>query len=137
VDSLDLAQDLDRVAAEEGRRLDVYLQVNVAADAAKQGFTPEALRRDLEMLLGLSRVSVIGLMTIPSLVEDPEKNRPAFAALRRLRDELEAAAGVPLPGLSMGMSDDYEIAIEEGATIVRVGSALFGRRGRVIGPAAP
>jgi len=132
VDSLALAQDLDRVAAEEGRRPDVYLQVNVAGDAAKFGFTPETVRRDLEALLALSRVNVLGLMTIPALVDDPAKNRPAFASLRRLRDDLEKAAGVPLPGLSMGMSDDYEIAIEEGATIVRVGSGIFGRRGRVI-----
>lgn len=132
VDSLDLAQDLDRIAAEEGRRPDVYLQVNVAEDAAKFGFTRESVRRDLDALLGLTRVNVIGLMTVPALVDDPEKNRAAFAALRQLRDELAVQAGVPLPGLSMGMSDDYEIAIEEGATIVRVGSAIFGRRGRVI-----
>lgn len=132
IDSLSLAEDLDRIAAEEGRRPDVYLQVNVAEDAAKFGFTRETVRRDLEALLALSRVNVLGLMTIPALVDDPEKNRPAFAALRALRDELSAATGVPLPGLSMGMSEDFEIAIEEGATIVRVGSAIFGRRRRVI-----
>jgi pyridoxal phosphate enzyme (YggS family) len=132
IDSLALAEDLDRIAAEEGRRPDVYLQVNVAEDTAKFGFTRETVRRDLEALLALSRVNVLGLMTIPALVDDPEKNRPAFAALRALRDELSAAAGVPLPSLSMGMSDDFEIAIEEGATIVRVGSAIFGRRRRVI-----
>ena len=132
VDSLSLAEDLDRIAAEEGRRPDVYLQVNVAEDAAKFGFTRESVRRDLEALLALPRLNILGLMTIPALVDEPEKNRPAFAALRALRDELSAAAGVPLPGLSMGMSDDFEIAIEEGATIVRVGSAIFGRRRRVI-----
>lgn len=132
VDSLELAEDLDRIAAEEGRRVDVYLQVNVSADAAKQGFTPESVRRHLEVLLALPRLSVLGLMTIPPLVEDPEKNRPAFAALRGLRDALSAEAGVPLPGLSMGMSEDFAIAIEEGATIVRVGSALFGKRRSLI-----
>jgi pyridoxal phosphate enzyme (YggS family) len=136
VDSLPLAEDLDRIAGEEGRRPDVYLQVNIADDTAKHGFTAETVRRDLDALLALPRVNVLGLMTIPALVDDPEKSRPAFAALRRLRDELEAASGVPLPGLSMGMSDDYEIAIEEGATIVRVGSAIFGKRGRVINAAA-
>jgi pyridoxal phosphate enzyme (YggS family) len=132
VDSLALAEDLDRIAAEEGRRPDVYLQVNVAEDAAKFGFTRETVRRDLEALLALPRLNILGLMTIPALVDEPEKNRPAFAALRTLGAELSEAAGVPLPGLSMGMSEDFEIAIEEGATIVRVGSAIFGRRRRVI-----
>lgn len=132
VDSLALAEDIDRMAAEEGRRVDVFLQVNVADDAAKFGFSRESVRRDLDSLMSLSRVSVVGLMTIPALVDDPEKNRPAFVALRRLRDDLEVAAGVPLPGLSMGMSDDFEWAIEEGSTHVRVGSALFGRRRPVI-----
>ena len=132
VDSLALAEDIDRIAEEEGRRVDVFLQVNVADDAAKFGFSAETVRRDLDALLGLRRVAVVGLMTIPALVDEPEKNRPAFAALRRLRDALESQAGVPLPGLSMGMSEDYEIAIEEGATHVRVGSALFGRRRPVI-----
>jgi len=134
VDSLALADDIDRIAAEDGRRPDVYLQVNVADDAAKFGFTRESVRQSLDALLSLRRVNVIGLMTIPALVDDPEKNRPAFAALRSLRDELEEAGGVPLPGLSMGMSEDYEIAIEEGATIVRVGSAIFGHRRPVIPP---
>jgi len=132
VDSLALAEDVDRIAAEDGRRPDVYLQVNVADDAAKFGFTRESVRRDLEALLSLARVNVIGLMTIPAVVDEPEKNRRCFAALRALRDELQLASGVPLPGLSMGMSEDFEIAIEEGATIVRVGSAIFGRRGRTI-----
>ena len=132
IDSLELAQDLDRIAAEEGRRPDVYLQVNIADDTAKYGFNRESVRRDLEAMLTLTRVNVLGLMTIPALVDDPEKNRPAFAALRTLRDELAAAFGVPLPGLSMGMSDDYEIAIEEGATIVRVGGAIFGQRAPTI-----
>lgn len=136
VDSLELAEDLNRIAGEEGRRLDVYVQVNVAEDAAKQGFTPESARRHLEALLALPRLSVLGLMTIPPLVDDPEKNRPAFAALRGLRDALAAESGVPLPGLSMGMSEDFEIAIEEGATIVRVGSALFGKRRSLIRAAA-
>ena len=86
------------------------------------------MRRDLERLLSLERVSVVGLMTIPPLAEEPEQNRRHFAALRELRDELAAASGTPLPGLSMGMSEDYEIAVEEGASIVRVGSAIFGRR---------
>lgn len=128
IDSLALARDLERIAAEAGRRPDVYVQVNVGEDAAKFGFTRESVRRDLEALLSLERVSVIGLMTIPPLAGQPEDNRRHFAALRELRDQLAIASGTPLPGLSMGMSDDYEVAIEEGATIVRVGSAIFGRR---------
>jgi pyridoxal phosphate enzyme (YggS family) len=132
IDSLDRARDLDRIAAELGKRLDIYVQVNVAGDAAKFGLSPEAVRRDLDGLLSLDRLNVVGLMTIPPLVAKPELNRAHFAALRELRDGLEARAGVPIGGLSMGMSDDYEIAIEEGATIVRVGGAIFGKRRRTI-----
>ncbi|MFN0125218.1 MAG: YggS family pyridoxal phosphate-dependent enzyme [Verrucomicrobiales bacterium] len=134
VESLSLAEDIDRIAAEEGRRPDIYLQVNVAEDTAKFGFTRDSVRRDLDAILALPRLNLLGLMTIPALTDDPEKSRPAFAALRELRDSLQQSSGIPLPGLSMGMSDDYEIAIEEGATIVRVGSALFGRRQPVIAP---
>jgi pyridoxal phosphate enzyme (YggS family) len=132
VDSLELARDLDRLASEIGKRLDIYLQVNVAGDAAKFGLTPEALRRSLDDLLTLERLSVVGLMTIPPLVPRAEMNRPAFAALRKLRDSVEAQAGLRIGGLSMGMSDDFEVAIEEGATIVRVGSAIFGLRRRQV-----
>jgi pyridoxal phosphate enzyme (YggS family) len=128
VDSLALARDIDRIAVETGRRPDVYVQVNVGEDAGKHGFTRESVRRDLDELLSLERVSVVGLMTIPPLAKDPADNRRHFAALRELRDQLVSESGVPLPGLSMGMSDDFEIAVEEGATIVRVGSAIFGRR---------
>jgi pyridoxal phosphate enzyme (YggS family) len=128
VDSLALARDIERIAIETGRRPDIYLQVNVGDDAAKHGFTQDSVRRDLDPLLGLERVSVVGLMTIPPLADDPGQSRRHFAALRELRDRLSADSGIPLHGLSMGMSHDYEIAIEEGATVVRVGSAIFGRR---------
>jgi pyridoxal phosphate enzyme (YggS family) len=128
VDTLELAVDIDRVAAECGRRPDIFLQINIADDAAKFGFTRESVRGVLDTLLSLDRVSVVGLMTIPPLVADPELNRRHFAALRELRERLENAGGAALPKLSMGMSDDYEVAVEEGATLVRVGSAIFGRR---------
>ncbi len=128
VHSVELAEDIDRIAAEEGRRPVVYLQVNIGNDAAKFGFDAESVRPALERTLGLPRLEVAGLMTIPPLATDPEKNRVHFAALRQLRDALAAEFGTPLAGLSMGMSDDYVIAAEEGATIVRVGSAIFGRR---------
>ncbi|MGI8602913.1 MAG: YggS family pyridoxal phosphate-dependent enzyme [Verrucomicrobiales bacterium] len=133
IDSLALAQDVDRAAAAAGRRVDVYLQVNVAEETAKHGFTADAVRRDLEALLRLERVNVVGLMTIPPFAPEAELSRRYFARLRELRDSLAAAAGTPLSGLSMGMSDDFEIALEEGATIVRVGSAIFGRRQNLIG----
>ncbi len=128
VDSSALALDFERIAGEEGCRPQIFLQVNVAEEGRKFGFTPESVRREIEPLLALKRVEVIGLMTIPPLAEDPEQSRVHFAALRELRDQLAAETGVPLPGLSMGMSGDYEVAISEGATIVRVGSVIFGGR---------
>ena len=128
VDSTALALDFDRIAQEEGCRPQIYLQVNVAGDGRKFGFTAESVRQEIAPLLALKRVEVIGLMTILPLVEDPEQSRGHFAALRELRDALAAETGTPLPGLSMGMSGDYETAIGEGATIVRVGSVIFGGR---------
>ncbi len=130
VDSLALAQDIQRIADEEGLQPRILLEVNVAGEASKHGFAPEALRRDLEALLSLGRLTVEGLMTIPPLAPEAEASRPYFAALRELRDEVEAEFQVKLPQLSMGMSGDYPIAIEEGATLVRVGTAIFGERSR-------
>lgn len=128
VDSTSLALDLERIAAEDGFRPVVYLQVNVAGDGRKFGFTAESVRREIGPLLELKRVEVAGLMTIPPLVTDAEESRRHFAALRELRDRLAGDTGTPLAGLSMGMSCDFEIAIQEGSTIVRVGSVLFGGR---------
>ena len=128
IDSPSLAHDIDRIAGELGVRPQGYLQVNVARDEAKFGFSPETVRQNLESILRLPRLEVIGLMTIPFATKEPEDNRRHFAALRELRDALEKEFNVPLPGLSMGMSDDFPIAIEEGASIVRVGSRIFGRR---------
>ena len=128
VSSLDLALAVDRLAGELGLFPKVFLQANLARESSKFGFTRDDLVRHLDTLLGLERVQILGLMAIPPLRPDPEESRADFAAMRRLRDELVARGGVPLPGLSMGMSDDFPVAVEEGATIVRVGSALFGRR---------
>ncbi len=128
IDSLALAQDMDRVAEEEGTRPRILLEVNVAGEASKHGFSPEALRRDLEVALSLGRLTIEGLMTIPPLAPEAEASRRYFAALRELRDELETESNVKLPQLSMGMSGDFAVAIEEGATLVRVGTAIFGRR---------
>jgi len=128
VDSLALAEDLERIAEEEGMRPRVLVEVNVAGEGSKIGFAPEKLRTEMEALLRLSRVEIEGLMAIPPLAVDPEQTRPYFAGLRDLRDALEREFAVRLPQLSMGMSSDYPVAVEEGATLVRVGTAIFGER---------
>ena len=131
IDSLVLAQEMERIAEEEGVRPRVLLEVNVAGEASKHGFSPEALRRDLEAALSLGRLTIEGLMTLPPLAPEAEASRQYFIALRELRDQLEAEFDVRLPQLSMGMSGDFPIAIEEGATLVRVGTAIFGERSRL------
>lgn len=128
VDSLDLALAIDRVAAEMGRFPRVLLEVNVSGEASKHGFSPTALKTSLDKLLQLPRLQVEGFMTMAPLTKDPETTRPYFAQLRELRDEAARDFGIPLSSLSMGMSNDFEVAIEEGATLVRIGSALFGER---------
>lgn len=128
VDSTDLARDIDRIAAEEGMHPRILLEVNVSGEGSKHGFSPENLERELDGLLALPRVQVEGFMTMAPLAQDPESARPYFAALRELRDRLAEKAGIPLGTLSMGMSGDYQVAVEEGATLVRVGSAIFGSR---------
>ena len=136
VDSLDLAGRLDRLVAEgaaarvtrAGDRLPVLLQVNVDADPAKAGLAPDELTSDLAAILVLPRLRVEGLMTVGQLAPRPEDARGTFVALRRLSERLRAAQPGLGPALSMGMSDDFEVAVEEGATIVRVGRALFGER---------
>ncbi len=124
VDSVDIAKDISRIAFELGLCMKVLLQVNVASDDAKFGFTTAGVTAVLPELLALPGLDIRGLMTIPPLAGDP---RPHFAALRLLRDRLATPAH-PLLELSMGMSGDFEAAIAEGATIVRVGSAIFGGR---------
>ena len=129
VDSLDLARRLDRLAGEAGRApLEIYLQVNVDLDEAKSGFLPETLEAELPALAGLSNLRLRGLMTVGWLVGTPEEARPTFGRLRELSGRLRGRVGDLGAGLSMGMSDDYAVAIEEGATVVRVGRALFGVR---------
>jgi pyridoxal phosphate enzyme (YggS family) len=130
VDSLDLARRLARLAGELGRAapVPVLVQVNVDADDAKSGSAPADLERDLPELLALDRLAIRGLMTVGRLVARPEDARPTFVALREVAERLRARWPALGPELSMGMSDDYPIAVEEGATIVRVGRALFGER---------
>lgn len=130
VDSLELAVRLDRLAAEvhSGVPLPVFLQANVDDDPAKAGFDPAALRSALPALLELPNLRVDGLMTVGRLVHEAEEARPTFVALRRLRDDLRVDQPSLGAELSMGMSDDFEVAVEEGATVVRIGRALFGAR---------
>lgn len=130
VDSVGLAERLDRLAREvrPGARYPLLLQVNIDADPAKAGFDPAALEAALTRIVELEALEVRGLMTIGQLVAEPEAARPTFRRLRELAGRLHDA-GLPLgPELSMGMTDDFEVAVEEGATIVRVGRALFGER---------
>ena len=128
VDSLDLLDHLSRVSEQDGVYPRICLQVNVAAEASKFGFPPAQLLRDLDRVLGVPRVQIEGLMTIPPLAPEPERSRRYFVQLRELRDEIERRSGVRLPHLSMGMSNDYAVAVEEGATMVRIGTAIFGER---------
>ena len=132
VDSVALATRLDRLVGEHGSRsggpLPVYLQVNVDADPAKAGFSDASLERELGEVLALPHLEVRGLMTVGLLTTGSVEARPTFVRLRELSERLRAADPRLGPGLSMGMSDDYEVAIEEGSTLVRVGRALFGER---------
>ncbi|MDR2947283.1 MAG: YggS family pyridoxal phosphate-dependent enzyme [Candidatus Adiutrix sp.] len=125
LDSLELAEALHRRASALGRTIQVYAQVNVSGEDSKSGMSPAALPAFLEGLAAFPALIPQGLMTMPPYDPDPELSRPHFAALRELRDR----CAPHLPGLSMGMSGDFAVAVEEGATIVRVGTALFGPRG--------
>lgn len=138
VDSLKLASRLSAPSVEQRRRLPVLLEVNVSGEESKYGFQAvgweknpavrDALWREVEQIVSLPGLDVRGLMTMAPIVPLMEQTRPVFASLRGLRDALSTSLGLPLPELSMGMTDDYPVAIEEGATIVRIGRALFGER---------
>ncbi len=130
VDSLDLAEAIDRIAQEDGLHPRILLEVNVAGEGSKFGFKATTLRAELESLLMLPRLSIEGLMCIPPLAEEAEASRKYFVELRELRDAIEKEFQVKLPQLSMGMTNDYNVAVEEGATLVRVGTAIFGERKR-------
>lgn len=128
IDSLELAEQVERIATEDGARPRVLLEVNVAGEGSKIGFGPEKLREQMEALLALVRLQIDGLMCIPPLAPEAEDSRRYFVMLRELRDMLEREFAMKLPQLSMGMSNDYAVAVEEGATLVRVGTAIFGGR---------
>lgn len=129
VDTIELAREIDRQAAKTGKVQDVLIEVNIAGEAAKAGVTAEGTPGLIREAAALKHVAIRGLMTIPPLLDDPGQVRPYFKKLRELADGIlrEDLPGVSME-LSMGMSGDFEVAIEEGATIVRVGSAIFGER---------
>jgi len=130
VDSVELIQKLDAAAADAGRTPELLIQVDLAGEATKYGAPPGEVPRLVEAAGACRAATVVGLMTLPPVPDTPEDARPYFRRLRELRDEW-LAAGVPasmLRELSMGMSGDFEVAIQEGATIVRVGTAIFGSR---------
>jgi hypothetical protein len=130
VDSLPLAQEINKRAEQAAKRMPVLMEVNVAGEASKFGYQPERLLAELKQLNALPRIEIHGLMTVPPWSPEAEDLRPHFRRLRELKQRAEQVLGAPLPHLSMGMSGDFEIAIEEGATMVRVGTALFGARAK-------
>lgn len=131
VDSLRLAREIQKQAEKLSRTVPILIEVNVAGEASKFGYPPAQLLAELNSLNALSRLEIHGFMTLAPWSPDPERSRPVFRRLRELRADCEQALGAPLPQLSMGMSGDFEVAIEEGATLVRVGTALFGERRRL------
>jgi len=128
VDSIRLLEQIDRVADEAGCQPRILLEVNVSGEASKFGLKPGDVPAVIERTLHTRALTLIGLMTMAPYFPDPQQARPVFARLRELRDRLQRDLGVGLPHLSMGMSNDFEVAVEEGATWVRVGTLLFGGR---------
>jgi len=128
VDSLRLAQILEREAEKLGKKLPVLLEVNVGGEASKFGVKPEEAQALLEGARSFKFVSFQGLMTVVPQVSEPQQARPYFKTTKSLRDDLEKRLSIKLPILSMGMTEDFEVAVEEGATLVRVGRGVFGER---------
>jgi hypothetical protein len=127
VDGITVARELDKRAAAEGKIVDCLIEVNLSQENSKFGISKERAPELAHGLKDLQSISLKGLMTMPPYADDPEAARPYFTALRKLKEEIERD-GIPLPELSMGMSTDFAVAIEEGATIVRIGRAIFGER---------
>jgi pyridoxal phosphate enzyme (YggS family) len=131
VDSLPLAEEINRRAEQAAKRMPILIEVNAVGEASKFGYRSEQLLAELNRLNALPRLEIQGLMTVPPWAPEPEKARPIFRQMRELKGQCEQILGAPLPELSMGMSGDFEVAIEEGATLVRIGTALFGARTKV------
>lgn len=131
VDSLALATELNRCAEKQARHTRILLEVNVAGESSKFGYSPAQVLAELDALNALPRLELHGLMTVAPWSEDPERVRPVFRKLADLHKACEDRLGVPLPILSMGMSGDFEVAIAEGSTLIRIGTALFGERPKI------
>jgi len=128
VDSLALAAEINKQAEKVAKTMPILLEVNVAGESSKFGYKPDTLLAEFMQINALPKIELHGLMTVPPYSPNPERSREYFQQLRALKMKCEEILGAPLPHLSMGMSGDFEIAIEEGATIVRIGAALFGPR---------
>jgi hypothetical protein len=128
VDSLHVAQEISKRADQTGKTMPILLEVNLAGEASKFGYRPDKLEAELNQINALPRLEIHGLMTVPPWTSNAENVRPIFRQMRELKQRAEQVLGAPLPHLSMGMTGDFEVAIEEGATIVRIGTALFGPR---------
>jgi pyridoxal phosphate enzyme (YggS family) len=128
VDSLSLAQEINKWCDKMAKTMPILIEVNVAGESSKFGYKPDQLLGDLKEINALPKIEIHGLMTVPPYATDAEKVRPYFRRLREMKAQCEEILGAPLPHLSMGMSGDFEVAIEEGATIVRLGTILFGPR---------
>jgi pyridoxal phosphate enzyme (YggS family) len=128
VDSLHLAEELNQRADQAAKTLPILLEVNAVGEASKFGCRPDQLLADLSRINALPKIEIQGLMTVPPWASDPEKVRPVFRQMQELKQRCEQLLGAPLPHMSMGMTGDFEVAIEEGATMIRIGTALFGER---------
>jgi PLP dependent protein len=128
IDSLSLAAEVNKWADKSAKTMRLLLEVNVAGESSKFGYNPDRLLEEFLEINSLPKIEIHGLMTVAPWAQEPEKVRPVFRRLRELKSKCEEKLGAPLPQLSMGMSGDFEVAVEEGATIVRIGTALFGPR---------
>ncbi len=130
IESVDGVKSLEHIHKRVTKEIEVFIEINIGDEKIKSGFTLDGLKKALNYIVLLNRVKITGLMTVPPYCENPEDVRPYFRKVRELKDELNnmKLANFDIKHLSMGMSDDYEVAVEEGATIVRIGTALFGRR---------
>jgi len=131
VDSLHLAEEINQRAEQAAKTIPILLEVNAAGEASKSGYSPERLLAEFSQINALPRLEIHGLMSVPPWTPNPEKTRPLLRQLRELKDQCEQLLGAPLPSLSMGMTGDFEVAIEEGATMVRIGTGLFGARTKI------